>query len=49
MYGPELVRELYADQETFKKEEQRRFELLEAHMDVPVKRDDLSSWRTTPD
>ena len=47
MYTPELIRELYPDQETFKKEEQRRFELLNAHWDVPVKRDDLSDWRTT--
>jgi hypothetical protein len=27
---------LYPDQETFKKEEQRRFEILMAHWDVPV-------------
>jgi len=27
---------LYPDQETFKKEEQRRFEILLAHWDVPV-------------
>jgi hypothetical protein len=27
---------LYPDQETFKKEEQRRFEILIAHWDVPV-------------
>jgi hypothetical protein len=27
---------LYPDQETFKREEQRRFELLEAHWDVPL-------------
>ena len=47
MYTPELIRELYPDQETFKKEEQRRFELLKAHWDLPVKRDDLSDWPTT--
>ncbi len=28
--------ELYPDQETFIREEQRRFELLEAHWDVPL-------------
>ena len=49
MYTPELIRELYPDQETFKKEEQRRFELLEAHMDIPQKMFDLSEWSTTPE
>ncbi|MBT8080050.1 MAG: hypothetical protein KJO31_15840 [Gammaproteobacteria bacterium] len=49
MYGPELIKELYPDQEAFRKEEQRRFELLEEHMDVPMKMDDLSGWRTTPE
>lgn len=29
-------RELYPDQETFKREEQRRFELMLAHWDLPV-------------
>jgi len=32
----EIVKRLYPDQETFKKEEQRRFEILEAHWDVPI-------------
>jgi hypothetical protein len=31
-----LNRELFPDQETFKKEEQRRFEILLAHWDLPV-------------
>jgi hypothetical protein len=31
-----LARKLYPDQETFKKEEKRRFEILEAHWDVPL-------------
>jgi len=31
-----LQRRLYPDQETFKKEEQRRFEIVEAHWDVPL-------------
>ncbi len=31
-----LARQLYPDQETFKKEEARRFEILLAHWDVPV-------------
>jgi hypothetical protein len=32
----ELARKLFPDQETFTKEEQRRFEILEAHWDVPL-------------
>ena len=32
----EVVRKLFPDQDTFKKEEQRRFELLDAHWDVPL-------------
>jgi hypothetical protein len=36
-----LTKQLYPDQDTFKKEEQRRFEILEAHWDVPVKEMDL--------
>ena len=31
-----LAKQLFPDQETFKKEEQRRFEILLAHSDVPV-------------
>ena len=31
-----LAERLYPDQATFKREEQRRFELLEAHWDVPL-------------
>jgi hypothetical protein len=32
-----LVKELYPDQRLFKREEQRRFELLEAHWDMPLR------------
>jgi hypothetical protein len=32
----EIVRKLFPDQNTFKKEEQRRFEILDAHWDVPL-------------
>lgn len=46
MYGPELIEELYPDQETFKREEQRRFSLLEEHMDIPIRMDRLSDWST---
>ncbi len=31
-----LARELFPDQETFKKEEQRRFEILLEHWDLPI-------------
>jgi hypothetical protein len=33
---PALIKKLYPDQEQYKREEQRRFELLEAHWDVPL-------------
>jgi hypothetical protein len=36
-----IVKRLYPDQETFKKEEQRRFEILDAHWDVPLNELDL--------
>jgi len=32
-----IIKQLYPDQETYKKEEQRRFEILEAHWDLPIK------------
>jgi len=31
-----LIKQLWPDQETYKKEEQRRFEILAAHWDLPV-------------
>jgi hypothetical protein len=31
-----IVRQLYPDQDTFRREEQRRFEILLAHWDVPT-------------
>jgi hypothetical protein len=36
---------LYPDRARFNAEEQRRFELLEAHWDLPVKAENLSSWK----
>jgi hypothetical protein len=39
----ELVKKLYPNQATFRKEEQRRFEILEAHWDVPLNAVDLAS------
>jgi hypothetical protein len=38
---PEIAARLYPDQERFRAEEQRRFELLEAHWDVPLEERDL--------
>jgi hypothetical protein len=38
-----LIKQLYPDQETYKKEEQRRFEILEAHWDLPIKEVDLDA------
>jgi hypothetical protein len=36
-----IIKQLYPDQETYKKEEQRRFEILDAHWDLPIKDVDL--------
>ena len=36
-----LIKQLYPDQETYKREEQRRFEILDAHWDLPIKDVDL--------
>ncbi len=38
-----LIKQLYPDQETYKREEQRRFEILEAHWDLPIKDMDLDT------
>lgn len=38
-----LLKQLFPDQASYAKEEQRRFEILEAHWDVPVKEVDLSA------
>src|SRR5258708_38477353 len=38
-----LIKQMYPDQETYKKEEQRRFEILEAHWDLPIKDVDLGA------
>ena len=39
-----ITMELYPDQELFKKEEQRRFEILLEHIDVPIREDNLAEW-----
>ena len=40
-----LIKQLYPDQATFKKEEQRRFELLLEHTDIPVVVEDAKEWK----
>jgi hypothetical protein len=37
------LRRLFPDQETFKREEQRRFEILAAHWDLPIVKVDLTT------
>jgi hypothetical protein len=39
--GSVVIKQLYPDQETYKKEEQRRFEILDAHWDLPIRDTDL--------
>jgi hypothetical protein len=38
-----LIKQMYPDQDIYKKEEQRRFEILDAHWDLPVKDVDLDT------
>jgi hypothetical protein len=38
-----LLKQLFPDQETYKREEKRRFEILDAHWDVPIKDVDLDA------
>ena len=38
-----VIKQLYPDQETYRKEEQRRFEILDAHWDLPIKDVDLDA------
>ena len=38
-----LLKQLFPDQDTFKMEEQRRFEILDAHWDLPIKDVDLDA------
>jgi len=47
MTGPsgedEIVKKLFPDQERFRREEQRRFEILDAHWDVPLNDVDMET------
>ncbi len=38
-----LQKQMYPDQETFQREEQRRFEILDGHWDLPIKPVDLDA------
>jgi hypothetical protein len=38
-----LLKQMFPDQETYKKEEQRRFEILDAHWDLPIKDVDVDA------
>jgi hypothetical protein len=38
-----LLKQLFPDQDTYKREEQRRFEILDGHWDVPIKDVDLEA------
>ncbi len=42
--GSAIARELYPNQERFREEEQRRFQILLEHRDIPVSVVDLSTW-----
>jgi len=39
-----ILEQLYPDKEKFLKEEQRRFNLLIEHMDVPITEEDFAGW-----
>ena len=39
--SPEVIKQLYPDQATFKREEQRRFEIVQAHWDLPISTVDM--------
>jgi hypothetical protein len=39
-----LIGQLFPDQETYKKEERHRFEILDAHWDLPIKEADLDAY-----
>jgi hypothetical protein len=44
----EMTRKLFPDQDTFRREERRRFEILDAHWDVPLESVDLTKREMTP-
>ena len=44
----EIIAKLYPDRAKFAREEQRRFEVLAAHWDVPLNRMDLDTRKPAP-
>jgi hypothetical protein len=44
----DMARKLFPDQATFRREERRRFEILDAHWDVPLDAVDLEKRETVP-
>jgi len=44
----EIIRKLYPDQAKFRKEEARRFEILDAHWDVPLNVVDFETRKVMP-
>lgn len=38
-----IIKQLFPDQDTYKREEQRRFAILDAHWDLPIKDLDLTA------
>jgi len=45
---PEMARKLFPDQATFRREERRRFEILDAHWDVPLNAIDFEKREMVP-
>ena len=43
-FSEEILQKLYPDREKFNQEEQRRFELIIEHLDVPLKLESFSDW-----
>jgi hypothetical protein len=43
----EIIAKLYPDRATFQREEQRRFEILLAHWDVPLNRVDFDARKAS--
>ena len=44
----EMTKKLFPDQPTFRREERRRFEILDAHWDVPLESVDLAKREAVP-
>ncbi len=40
----QIIKEFYPDQKKFREEEERRFQLIVEHMDIPLKLEKFSDW-----